>query len=78
VRRYESRREPDVELRVELKKLASQRPRFGYRRLGLLLRPPRRGRQHKRLWRIYREEGLVVRRKKRSAWPQRRAKRGLN
>jgi len=65
VRRYESRREPDVELRVELKKLASQRPRFGYRRLGLLLR--RRGVvvNHKRLWRIYREEGLVVRRKKR-------------
>jgi putative transposase len=65
VQRYERRRGPDLELRSELKKLANERPRFGYRRLGHLLR--RRGTRvnHKRLWRIYREEGLVVRRKKR-------------
>lgn len=65
VRRYQGRREPDLELRCELKKLASERPRFGYRRLGCLMR--RRGIvvNHKRLWRIYREEGLVVRRKRR-------------
>ena len=65
VRRYQSQREPDVGLRAELKKLAGERPRFGYRRLGCLLR--RRGVvvNHKRLWRIYRDEGLVVRRKKR-------------
>jgi len=65
VRRYLGRRGPDLELRCELKKLASERPRFGYRRLGCLMR--RRGIvvNHKRLWRIYREEGLVVRRKRR-------------
>jgi putative transposase len=65
VRRYQSQREPDVGLRTELRKLAAERPRFGYRRLGCLLR--RRGVvvNHKRLWRIYRDEGLVVRRKKR-------------
>ena len=65
VQRYATRRAPDVEVRTELKQLANARPRFGYRRLGMLLR--RRGVliNHKRLWRIYREEGLVVRRKKR-------------
>jgi putative transposase len=65
VRRYQSQREPDVGLRTELRKLAGERPRFGYRRLGCPLR--RRGVvvNHKRLWRIYRDEGLVVRRKKR-------------
>jgi putative transposase len=65
VRRYQGRRDADLALRFELKKLASERPRFGYRRLGCLMR--RRGIvvNHKRLWRIYREEGLVVRRKRR-------------
>lgn len=65
VYRYPSRRGPDVELRAHLKQLAGERPRFGYRRLGCLLRRGGVVVNHKRLWRIYREEGLVVRRKKR-------------
>lgn len=41
------------------------RPRSGYRRLGLLLRRGGLKVNHKRLWRVYLKEGLVVRRKKR-------------
>ena len=41
VQRYERRRGPDLELRPELKKLANERPRSGYRRPGHMLR--RRG-----------------------------------
>jgi putative transposase len=65
VHRYRSRRSPDAELRSELRQLAAERPRFGCRRLGIPLR--RRGQtiNHKRLWRVDREEGLAVRRKKR-------------
>ena len=49
----------------ELRALAAERPRFGYRRLHVLLR--RRGHQvnHKRVHRLYRAEGLAVRRRKR-------------
>jgi len=65
VHRYRSRRSPDTELRSDLRKLASERPRFGYRRLGILLRRRGQAINHKRLWRVYREEGLAVRRKKR-------------
>src|SRR6201994_3623153 len=38
--RYASIRPDDGLLRTRLKELASQRRRFGYRRLGLLLAPP--------------------------------------
>lgn len=63
--RYEPRPDEDAPLRQELIELARQKPRFGYRRLGALLE--RRGYQvnHKRLYRIYREEQLAVRRLKR-------------
>jgi hypothetical protein len=49
----------------DLIELARQKTRFGYRRLGVLLE--RRGHKvnHKRLYRIYREENLAVRRLKR-------------
>ena len=61
--RYASTRPDDGELRIRLKELASQRRRFGYRRLGLLL-----GRQgvrinHKKLYRLYKEERLSVRKR---------------
>jgi len=63
--RYEPRPARDAKMREELIELARQKPRFGYRRLGALLE--RRGYQlnHKRLYRIYREEHLAVRRLKR-------------
>ena len=54
-----------MELLRELRQIASERPRFGYRRLHALLR--RRGYRvnHKRVYRLYRQENLVVRRQKR-------------
>lgn len=63
--RYRSRREPQAELRARLHALALERVRWGYRRLHLLL--IREGRQVnvKRVYRLYREEGLAVRRRKR-------------
>jgi len=45
--------------------LASERPRFGYRRIHILLRRDGFHVNWKRTYRIYREEGLQVRRKKR-------------
>jgi hypothetical protein len=59
--RYQSRRDPAVELRMRLKELAESRVRYGYRRLHTLLQ--REGWQvnHKRLYRLYCEEGLSIR-----------------
>jgi putative transposase len=63
--RYEPVPSPDGALREELVALAKQKPRYGYRRLGVLL--IRRGYEvnHKKLYRLYREEHLAVRRLKR-------------
>jgi putative transposase len=36
--RYRSGRSPDTELRMQLRDLANERRRFGYRRLFILLR----------------------------------------
>jgi len=62
--RYESRRS-DEPLRTKLVELAREKPRFGYRRLHVLLRRSGEQVNHKRLHRIYREAGLMIRRKKR-------------
>lgn len=61
---YRTQRQ-DGELAGRLRQLASERPRFGYRRLHVLLR--REGMQvnHKRVYRVYRAEGLAVRRRAR-------------
>jgi putative transposase len=63
--RYVPRRSMVQALVDELRQHAAERPRFGYRRLHVLLR--RRGWRvnHKRVYRLYRAEGLAVRRKKR-------------
>jgi putative transposase len=45
--------------------LAHRRPRFGYRRLGVLLRRDGFVINHKRVHRLYREEGLALRRRRR-------------
>jgi putative transposase len=62
--RYESRQNED-ELRDRLVQLAREKPRFGYRRLQVLLRRSGEATNHKRVYRIYREAGLCLRRKKR-------------
>ncbi len=61
--RYAPRRPDDAALRVRLKALASERRRFGYRRLHILLRREGMALNHKKLFRIYREERLTVRRR---------------
>lgn len=62
--RYRSQR-TDEPLRTRLVALAREKPRFGYRRLHVLLRRSGERVNHKRLHRIYREAGLMIRRKKR-------------
>jgi hypothetical protein len=56
--RYRSRRIDDAGLRERLRTLAKERRRFGYRRLHVLLRREGFVVNHKRLFRIYREERL--------------------
>jgi putative transposase len=62
--RYEARR-CDEPLRTKLMELAREKPRFGYRRLHVLLRRCGERVNHKKLYRIYRAAGLSIRRKKR-------------
>jgi putative transposase len=61
--RYASRRPDDGALRTRLKELASQRRRFGYRRLGLLLARQGVRINRKKLYRLYKEERLTVRKR---------------
>ena len=61
--RYRRLRPDDTALRERLRTLAAERRRFGYRRLGYLLSREGLRVNHKKLLRIYREEGLRVRRR---------------
>ena len=61
--RYRRRRPDDGELRERLKELAAQRRRFGYRRLWVLLRREGHAVNKKRVYRLYRQERLMVRRR---------------
>ncbi len=62
--RYQSVRDERAALRIRLRDLAGSRVGYGYRRLCVLLR--REGWQvnHKLVYRLYVEEGLLLRRKK--------------
>lgn len=62
--RYRSRRPPDTELRARLRDLANERRRFGYRRLFILLRREGEPSGINRIHRLYREEGLSVRKRR--------------
>ena len=62
--RYRSTRGDDAELREKLRELANRRRRFGYRRLHILLRREGVMINRKKTQRIYREEGLAVRRRR--------------
>ena len=61
--RYRSIRDERAALRIRLRDLAGSWIRYGYRRLRVLLR--REGWQvnHKLIYRLYVEEGLILRRK---------------
>ena len=62
--RYRSRRPADTELRGRLRELANERRRFGYRRLFILLRREGEPSGINRIYRLYREEGLTVRKRR--------------
>jgi len=69
--RYQSRKaERDDELRQRLRQLASKRMRFGYRRLTAMLVRAGVEVNHKRVYRLYREEGLAmrIRERRRMRW----------
>ncbi len=58
-------REPDnQDIRVKMRAIAEQRRRFGYRRIGLMLEREGIMMNHKKLRRIYGEEGLSVKRRR--------------
>jgi putative transposase len=63
--RYVHRRSGDEETRERLRELAGERRRFGYRRLHIMLQRKGYKVNHKRVYRLYREEGLSVRKRKR-------------
>lgn len=70
--RYQSRRPKQTALRQRLRELAAARPRYGYKRLQILLNREGWGVNHKRVYRLYREEGLAVRVKRRKKLASRR------
>ncbi len=47
-----------------MKEIAGKRRRFGYRRIGILLERKGMIMNHKKLYRLYREEGLSVKRRR--------------
>lgn len=63
-RRYQSRRSDDAELREEIRTIAHERRRFGYRRIHTKLRKKGRMVNHKKVYRIYSEEELKLLQKK--------------
>jgi putative transposase len=62
--RYRPKRSPDTVLRQRLRDLANERRRFGYRRLFVLLRHEGERSGINRVYRLYREEGLSVRKRR--------------
>lgn len=62
--RYQSCRGTDEEVRDVLRKLSYERHRFGYRRLHQLLQRDGFTINHKKVYRLYREEGLQVKQRK--------------
>jgi transposase InsO family protein len=62
--RYRSCRPPDLALRAQLRDLANERRRFGYCRLFVLLRRDGEPSGINRICRLYREEGLTVRKRR--------------
>jgi putative transposase len=68
--RYRAGKDRDAALRTRLKELAARRMRFGYRRLTAMLVREGMPTNHKRVYRLYREEGLAmrIRQRRRIRW----------
>ncbi len=62
--RYQRKRPDEATVRQRLRELAAQRRRFGYRRLGWMLAREGHAMNHKKLYRLYHEEQLMVRRRR--------------
>jgi transposase InsO family protein len=62
--RYQSVRPAETGLRARLRELANERRRFGYRRLFIMLRREGEPSGINRIYRLYREEGLMVRKRR--------------
>jgi putative transposase len=62
--RYQPQIRDDATLRERMRELAKRWKRFGYRRLGVMLEREAIVANHKKLYRIYTEEGLKVRSKR--------------
>jgi putative transposase len=60
---YEPLRGKDDAVRERMREIANERRRFGYRRLAILLRREGRGMNLKKVYRLYREERLTVRKR---------------
>lgn len=63
---YVSRSSSQVDLRQRIREIAETRVRYGYRRIHVLLRREGWEVNAKRVYRLYREEGLQLRKKRRS------------
>lgn len=61
--RYQSKRPDDADLRAAVKAVAAERRRFGYRRIHVMLQRQGIHMNQKKLRRLYREEGLQVRKR---------------
>ena len=60
---YEPLRGKDDVVRERMREIANERRRFGYRRLAILLRREGKGMNLKKVYRLYREERLTVRKR---------------
>lgn len=63
VGRYKSKGQDDEILKQKIRLIALDRPRFGYRRIHILLRKQGERINHKKLFRLYGEMGLKVRKR---------------
>ena len=64
IRAERQRRSDDAAVRARLRELANERRRFGYRRLAILLQREGRAINLKRVYRLYREEQLMERKRR--------------
>ena len=62
---YKPRGKDDTALKIRLRDLAGARPKYGYRRLAVLVRREGSAVNHKRVYRLYKAQGLELRIKKR-------------
>lgn len=63
VGRYITKKIEDKDVCEKIKKIAMERPRFGYRRIHVIMRKNGLRINHKRLFRLYKEMGLTVKKR---------------